>query len=227
MPRKRQPQVKLHRTIRRGRGCLLLFLLRICFRAARFASPCAFAWFLGFRGFFLRRYGLGLPGSVTFLRGPLKLVQQLFVQAERLLPSIQLVPRLLRLFFVRAEIKRHIDVCHGPSLLFLPLQVKATAVFPCFWRIMFVVSGSSKPGPAFAACCCLIAILFFQAPLIRAVILATGACCTGDHCSIAAHHHSATKTEEVPMDCDHDTDHGVSNMRSCSISCCNSTEQSA
>jgi hypothetical protein len=74
---------------------------------------------------------------------------------------------------------------------------------------------------------CLVAAFLLQAPLVAGLALASGACCTGDHCAVAAHHHAAAKTEEPPMDCDHNKDHGTSNVRSCSISCCNTTEQAA
>lgn len=59
------------------------------------------------------------------------------------------------------------------------------------------------------------------------LLIASGACCTGDHCPIAAHHHAAAKTEEAPMDCDHDTNHSDGRVRSCTMSCCNTTEQAA
>jgi hypothetical protein len=74
---------------------------------------------------------------------------------------------------------------------------------------------------------CLVAAFLLQAPLVAGLVLASGACCTGDHCPVAAHHHPAAKTEAPPMDCGHDKDQGTSNVRSCSISCCNTTEQAA
>jgi hypothetical protein len=74
---------------------------------------------------------------------------------------------------------------------------------------------------------CLVAAFLLQAPLVAGLVLAAGACCTGDHCPVAAHHHPAAKTEAPPMDCGHDKDQGTSNVRSCSISCCNTTEQAA
>jgi hypothetical protein len=70
-------------------------------------------------------------------------------------------------------------------------------------------------------------LLLLQGPVIAAVVFATGACCTGDHCHIAAHHHAAPKTEDAPMGCDHDAKHSASKARSCSMSCCDTTERSA
>jgi hypothetical protein len=74
---------------------------------------------------------------------------------------------------------------------------------------------------------CLLAALLLQSSVVSALAIASGVCCTGDHCPIAAHHHAAAKTEEAPMDCSHNMNHSGDNVRSCSMSCCNSTEQSA
>jgi hypothetical protein len=74
---------------------------------------------------------------------------------------------------------------------------------------------------------CLFAAFLLEAPLVAGLVLASGACCTGDHCPVAAHHHAPAKSEEPPMDCDHNMDHGTSNVRSCSMSCCNTTDQAA
>ena len=84
---------------------------------------------------------------------------------------------------------------------------------------------------AFSACCCLLGLLLLQAPVIGAVVLASGMCCTGDHCPIAAHHHSPSKTtsntEEAPMDCEHGANGGAAKLQNCSMSCCQTAEQSA
>jgi len=73
---------------------------------------------------------------------------------------------------------------------------------------------------------CLFALLLFQAPVMGAAMLASGVCCTGDHCPIAAHHHSSAKTEEAPSGCEHGTN-GATKLQKCSMSCCQTTEQSA
>jgi hypothetical protein len=70
---------------------------------------------------------------------------------------------------------------------------------------------------------CLFALLLLQAPVIGAAMLASGVCCTGDHCPIAAHHHSSAKTEEAPMGCEHGRN-GASKLQNCSMSCCQTTE---
>ena len=75
--------------------------------------------------------------------------------------------------------------------------------------------------------CCLVAAFLLQGPLMAGLIIASGGCCTGDHCPIAAHHHATAKTAEAPMDCDHKLNHSGAKVRSCSMSCCDSTEQSA
>jgi hypothetical protein len=74
---------------------------------------------------------------------------------------------------------------------------------------------------------CLFALLLFQAPVISAAVLASGMCCPGDHCPIAAHHHSSARTEEAPMDCEHGANGGAAKLQNCSMSCCQTTEQSA
>ena len=77
-----------------------------------------------------------------------------------------------------------------------------------------------------AALLCLFALLLIQAPVIGAAMLASGMCCTGAHCPIAAHHHSSAKTEEAPMGCEHGAN-GATKLQKCSMSCCQTTEQSA
>ena len=74
---------------------------------------------------------------------------------------------------------------------------------------------------------CLLAALLLQSPVVSALVIASGVCCASDHCPIAAHHHAAAKTEEAPMDCDHNMTHSGHKVRSCSMSCCNTAEQSA
>jgi len=71
---------------------------------------------------------------------------------------------------------------------------------------------------------CLFAALLLQGPVVLALAIASGVCCTGDHCPIAAHHHSLAKSEEAPMDCDHKQAHSRDNVQSCSMSCCKTTE---
>jgi hypothetical protein len=51
------------------------------------------------------------------------------------------------------------------------------------------------------------------------------ACCTGDHCPIAQHHHHQEKNSPSPaeIDCGHDTD--ASEMMNCSMSCCQNSDK--
>jgi len=74
---------------------------------------------------------------------------------------------------------------------------------------------------------CLFAALLLQGPVVSALAIASGVCCAGDRCPIAAHHHSLAKSEEAPMDCDHNQAHSRHKVRSCSMSCCEKTEQFA
>jgi hypothetical protein len=77
---------------------------------------------------------------------------------------------------------------------------------------------------------CLFALLLFEAPFIGAAVIASGACCTGDHCPIAAHHHSPAKAEETKMDCGQHMNGDLSNagrLQACSVSCCQTTEKAA
>src|SRR5579859_7278937 len=82
-----------------------------------------FPWFFGFRGLFalFRSYR---RGRMRFRPGPLKFVQKLFVQPERLPPHLKLMPSELGLFFIGAKIKTHINVCHDFSLRRSSFQVK-------------------------------------------------------------------------------------------------------
>ena len=74
---------------------------------------------------------------------------------------------------------------------------------------------------------CLFAALLLLGPVVLSLALASGVCCTGDHCAIAAHHHSVAKTEEAPVDCEHNMSHGGNKVQSCSMSCCDTSEQFA
>jgi hypothetical protein len=74
-----------------------------------------------------------------------------------------------------------------------------------------------------SACMCMLAVALLYAPLAAAVWAAqTMACCTGDHCPIAAHHHHKAPAEPAhEMDCDHD----MSSLMSCTMSCCQTTDR--
>ena len=74
---------------------------------------------------------------------------------------------------------------------------------------------------------CLLAALLLQVPVVSALAIASGVCCTGDHCPVTAHHHSVRKSQEAPMDCDHDQAPSGMKVRSCSMSCCETEEQFA
>jgi len=84
----------------------------------------------------------------------------------------------------------------------------------------------------FSALLGLFAILLIYAPIASATFMAvSGACCTGDQCPIHGNHHPAKnnsnpKNDSAAMDCGHEQ-HSAKNMRSCSVSCCHSIEQSA
>jgi hypothetical protein len=71
---------------------------------------------------------------------------------------------------------------------------------------------------------CLLAAVFLYAPLAAATWSAHAmACCTGNYCPIAAHHHrqKAPASQESHMDCEHD----ASEVMNCSMSCCQSSEK--
>jgi hypothetical protein len=74
-----------------------------------------------------------------------------------------------------------------------------------------------------SACMCMLAVALLYAPLAAAVWAAqTMACCTGDHCPIAAHHHHKAPAEPAhEMDCGH----GMSSLMSCTMSCCETTDR--
>jgi hypothetical protein len=127
-------------------------------------------------------------------------------------------------------------VCHVPSLLATSPQVKVTASILAFWRIIEVMPRSSRKAkpraggfPRWAGLACLIALGAFQAPVVAGMVIATGACCIGDHCPIASHHHShsAAKEKETPIGCGHNMNQGADKVEHCSVSCCKTDEQSA
>lgn len=76
----------------------------------------------------------------------------------------------------------------------------------------------------FVAGICMLALVLVYAPIASAtLVVATGACCDGDRCPIHGNHHSAPKTEETGTDCGHH----ISQLQSCSLSCCQNAEQPA
>ncbi len=79
-------------------------------------------------------------------------------------------------------------------------------------------------GRMLAAWVCLFAAVFLYAPLAGATwSVRAMACCTGDYCPIAAHHHrqKAPAPQHSHMDCEH----GAGEMMNCSMSCCESSEK--
>jgi hypothetical protein len=71
---------------------------------------------------------------------------------------------------------------------------------------------------------CLFAAAFLYAPLAAATWSAHAmACCSGNQCPIAAHHHrqNAPASQHSHVDCEHD----VGEMMNCSMSCCESSEK--
>jgi hypothetical protein len=69
---------------------------------------------------------------------------------------------------------------------------------------------------------CLLAAVALYAPLAAAAWSAHSmACCTGDQCPIAAHHHQKKQASpHSDMDCGHD----MVEMTTCSMSCCQNSE---
>ena len=85
------------------------------------------------------------------------------------------------------------------------------------------MNASSKDRKKIAAACiCLFAAMALYAPLAGAAWSAHAmACCNGDSCPIAQHHHQ--KKQAAPhseMDCGHD----MGEMMDCSMSCCRGSE---
>jgi hypothetical protein len=79
-------------------------------------------------------------------------------------------------------------------------------------------------GRIVGAWVCLFAAVFLYAPLAAATWSAHAmACCTGDYCPIAAHHHrqKAPATQHSHMDCERN----AGEMMNCSMSCCPSSEK--
>jgi hypothetical protein len=74
-----------------------------------------------------------------------------------------------------------------------------------------------------AAWVCLLAAVALYAPLAGAAwSVHSMACCTGDHCPIAQHHHQKKQaTPHSDMDCGH----GRGEMMDCSMSCCQDSEK--
>jgi len=78
-----------------------------------------------------------------------------------------------------------------------------------------------------SALLCFLALVLMYAPIASAAVMViTGTCCSGDQCPIHGNHHHSQKSEQAPMDCGH-SGHDVSKMHSCSMSCCQNTEQPA
>jgi len=72
-----------------------------------------------------------------------------------------------------------------------------------------------------AAWVCLLTAAFLYAPLAAASWSAHAmACCTGDYCPIAQHHHPKRPASHSEMDCGHD----MGEMMDCSMSCCPRSE---
>jgi len=74
-----------------------------------------------------------------------------------------------------------------------------------------------------AAWACLLAAVALYAPLAGAAwSVHAMACCTGDHCPIAQHHHQKKQASpHSDMDCGHD----MGEMMDCSMSCCQDSEK--
>ena len=74
-----------------------------------------------------------------------------------------------------------------------------------------------------AAWVCLLAAVALYAPLAGAAwSVHAMACCTGDHCPIAQHHHQKKQASpHSDMDCGHD----LGKMMDCSMSCCQDSEK--
>jgi hypothetical protein len=172
-------------------------------------------------------------------------VLELFVEAKCLSPDVEFVARFLSFFFVRAEIKMHIDVGHGQSLRRAWRQVKVAWHLLWLRRRRFTVAAWTRRRlhpkdrdelllslgkriltdftPSrwriFSAWCCLAAAVLLLAPLAQAAWSAhAAACCTKDHCPIPQHHHS--KSPEETADCDHES----VGITPCSMSCCEKSD---
>ena len=76
---------------------------------------------------------------------------------------------------------------------------------------------------ALAAWVCLLAAVALYAPLAGAAwSVHAMACCTGDHCPIAQHHHQKRQASpHSDMECGHD----MGEVMDCSMSCCQDSEK--
>ncbi len=74
-----------------------------------------------------------------------------------------------------------------------------------------------------AAWACLLAAVALYAPLAGGAWSAHAmACCTGDHCPIAQHHH---QKKQAPPHSEMDCVHEIGEMMNCAMSCCQNSEQ--
>jgi len=70
---------------------------------------------------------------------------------------------------------------------------------------------------------CLLAAVTLYAPLVGAAwSVHAMACCTGDHCPIAQHHH---QKKQAPPHSDMECGHDIGEMMDCSMSCCQDAEK--
>jgi len=101
--------------------------------------------------------------------------------------------------------------------------VSAVLAYHASYRAGYVNASSQNRTRIAAAWVCLCAAVALYAPLAGGAWSAHAmACCTGDHCPIAQHHHQ--KKQALPheeMDCGHD----MGEMMNCSMSCCQNSEK--
>lgn len=100
-----------------------------------------------------------------------------------------------------------------------------------FWPIIVIGIGNVDTSNQarkriVAAWMCLLAALALYAPLGGAAWSAHSmACCTGDHCPIAQHHHQKKQAaHHAGMACEHDN-MGLGEMTNCSMSCCQDSDR--
>jgi hypothetical protein len=87
-----------------------------------------------------------------------------------------------------------------------------------------VIASNQQRKRIVAAWACLLAAVFLYAPLAAAAWSAHAmACCSGDYCPIAAHHHprKAPMPQHSHMDCEHD----AGDLMNCSMACCQRSEK--
>jgi hypothetical protein len=91
------------------------------------------------------------------------------------------------------------------------------------YRTGTVNASSQNRKRVLAAWMCLFAAVALYAPLAGGAWSAYAmACCTGDHCPIAQHHHQKKQASpHAEMDCGHD----MGEMMSCAMSCCQNSEK--